>query len=345
MLKKGEVLTKYPPFFSIIIPLYNVEMYLDECIQSVLSQTFSSFELLLVDDGSDDGSGEICDKYKKEYEEKICVIHKKNGGQSSARNAGLEKYIGKYVMFLDSDDILLDNTVLDRIYKQITEQDIVAFPWKEFSTGDNIKNISVVDIFSGVQTNSLMRGKSFLSTMLRIHPEMPWYSWMYVYKSTYIQNNNLKFMEGHLFEDVMFTPNALLGAKWVSILPYPVYGYRVKRQGSTTGLKKLNKYQDMLYAAKYNIQKIQKRYDISGSLQKSLCSSFANLYFAAMISVYALPNKKEQYVLIQNLKQDKWVADYARGKKQVVARILIKLIGFMPTVWILNFRRRIMEGK
>lgn len=89
--------------FSIIVPVYNVEAYLDECIQSVLEQTYTDFELILVDDGSKDNSGTICDRWAQ-HDSRVFVVHKQNGGLSSARNEGLRHITGQYVMFLDSDD-------------------------------------------------------------------------------------------------------------------------------------------------------------------------------------------------------------------------------------------------
>lgn len=90
---------------SIIVPIYNAEKYLNKCIDSILSQTFTDFELILVDDGSTDGSPFILDRYK-EYDPRVVVIHKPNGGVSSARNAGIEVALGKYILFIDSDDYI-----------------------------------------------------------------------------------------------------------------------------------------------------------------------------------------------------------------------------------------------
>lgn len=90
---------------SVIIPVYNVEMYLEQCLDSVLSQTYHNLEVILVDDGSADTSGTICDQYK-EKDARVKVIHKKNGGLSSARNAGLELAKGDWIGFVDSDDYL-----------------------------------------------------------------------------------------------------------------------------------------------------------------------------------------------------------------------------------------------
>ena len=93
------------PEISIIVPIYNVEKYLPRCIESILAQTFTNFELILVNDGSEDDSGEVCDRYAKE-DKRIKVIHKKNGGVSSARNAGLKNSIGNYIGFVDPDDYI-----------------------------------------------------------------------------------------------------------------------------------------------------------------------------------------------------------------------------------------------
>ena len=91
------------PKISIIVPVYKVELYLEKCINSILNQTFKDFELILVDDGSPDRCGEICDEYAKK-DNRIVVVHKENGGQASARNVGLDIARGDYIGFVDSDD-------------------------------------------------------------------------------------------------------------------------------------------------------------------------------------------------------------------------------------------------
>ena len=101
---------------SIIIPVYNVEKYLFRCVNSILSQTYSDIEIILVDDGSPDNSPELCDEIAQ-TDSRVVVIHKKNGGLSSARNAGLDIAKGDYVFFIDSDDWLSSNTVLENFYK------------------------------------------------------------------------------------------------------------------------------------------------------------------------------------------------------------------------------------
>lgn len=105
------------PTISVIVPVYEAEKYLNECIESILNQTFSDLELILVDDGSTDRSGEICDAYKKQ-DARVRVLHKKNGGVSSARNTGIELSRGTYLTFVDSDDYLTTGA-LEKLYMDI----------------------------------------------------------------------------------------------------------------------------------------------------------------------------------------------------------------------------------
>lgn len=115
------------PIISVIVPVYKAEKYLHKCVDSLLEQTFTDFEILLVDDGSPDKSGEICDEYA-EKDSRIRVFHKENGGVSSARNLALDNAKGEFVMFLDSDD-WLDNVCLDVCINTINDNvlDVLQF--------------------------------------------------------------------------------------------------------------------------------------------------------------------------------------------------------------------------
>ncbi|HDT8050800.1 TPA: glycosyltransferase, partial [Enterococcus faecalis] len=105
------------PKISIIVPVYNVEKYLEKCVRSILAQTFTDFELILVDDGSPDSSGAMCDQFA-EQDQRVKVIHKENGGLSDARNAGIEIATGEYLGFVDSDDYIADD-MYETLYNQI----------------------------------------------------------------------------------------------------------------------------------------------------------------------------------------------------------------------------------
>ena len=119
-------------FFSVIVPVYNVEKYLNECVDSILTQTFEDFELVLVDDGSTDTSGDICNQYAQN-DCRVKVIHKQNGGQSTARNLGVKNATGKYAVFLDSDDFISDKNFFGDLAKKIKEDtDVVVFKYCKY---------------------------------------------------------------------------------------------------------------------------------------------------------------------------------------------------------------------
>ena len=137
------------PFFSVLIPVYNVERYLSICLESVLKQDFADYEVIIIDDGSKDGSGRICDDYVSRYPDKIRVQHKDNQGLISARRAGLKLANGRYVCFLDSDDCWMDNT-LSRLHEVIeaTNSDVVMFEWKRIDANGKELNSTELTPFS-----------------------------------------------------------------------------------------------------------------------------------------------------------------------------------------------------
>ena len=122
--------------FSVVVPVYNVEKYLRECVDSILAQSFEDFELILVDDGSKDSSGAICDEYAQQ-DARVKVIHKENGGQSTARNLGIEAAKGEFAIFLDSDDMICDNNFFADIHGVAEgNTDVIVFRYcKYYSDG------------------------------------------------------------------------------------------------------------------------------------------------------------------------------------------------------------------
>ena len=135
-------------FFSVIVPVYNVEKYLNECVDSILSQTFTDFELILVDDGATDNSGAICDEYAQR-DCRVRVIHKENGGQSTARNRGVDEARGQYIIFLDSDDLIATpDYFMDLKNNLLPETDVLIFRYCKYYNASKIDdcNISLANI-------------------------------------------------------------------------------------------------------------------------------------------------------------------------------------------------------
>ena len=174
-------------FFSVIVPVYNVEKYLHECVDSILRQTFSDFELILVDDGSKDTSGNICDEYAAK-DQRVKVIHKENGGQSTARNLGVKLAKGEYAVFLDSDDMFADNHFLEDLKnKSEKNPDIIVFRYcKYYEDGrTNECGISLSDIDNSCKADllrELVRRDAFFCSC-----------WSKCTKMCILKDNNIEF--------------------------------------------------------------------------------------------------------------------------------------------------------
>ncbi len=212
------------PLISVIVPIYNVENYLERCLQSILSQTYRNLEIILVDDGSKDSCGEICDNFQKK-DKRIKVIHKENGGLSDARNKGLDIATGEYISFIDSDDWIDLKTYEISIRKmQECNAQIVAFNvlWvydgKEF-TPDLSAEYEIMDSEQAILTTV---GNTKVRTT----------AWNKLYKADLI--GDFRFIKGKLNEDEFFTFKILDRAEKIVYLHRECY-YYFQRSNSIMG--------------------------------------------------------------------------------------------------------------
>lgn len=183
------------PKISIIIPVYNVEQYLPRCIDSILAQTFTNFELILIDDGSTDSSGKICDKYS-EKDSRVKVIHKENGGLSSARNVGLGNAAGKYISFIDSDDYV-SSDYLEYLHSLIKKYDADVVSANYILTYSNKVN------FISRKKEQLIIGKEkilfFYLKQDKMNKKNDFPVWIKLYKKELF--DGIQFPSGKLYED------------------------------------------------------------------------------------------------------------------------------------------------
>lgn len=209
------------PKFSIIIPVYNVAPYLRECLDSVLSQTIEDFEVLAVDDGSTDGSCQIIDEYAVR-DQRITVLHKVNGGVSSARNAGIDLAQGEYVCFVDGDDIV-SPTYLQDLYEAMGDADSSMGGFQTFGLPDNPGRI-VVPKIKKIDTleENLMRFYDIQNSLSQR------YLWNRMFKASVTQKHHIRFHEGVYYkEDGLFVVQFLcLSNGRVGITDSLVYNYR-----------------------------------------------------------------------------------------------------------------------
>lgn len=233
--------------FSVVIPIYNVEKYIGTLIESLQKQTLKDFEMILVDDGSPDKSGEICDSYAKQ-DTRIHVVHKKNEGVSAARNDGLLLARGKYVIFCDSDDWLPENALEAFFYEgEKNGADVII--------GDVYKNENgkdeVINLFAHnfVTEDTVFIDKIIQTDFYRTYCPLPhsnglghFYGgpWNKAVRLDFLKKNNIKFdvrVKG-IYDDILYTAYILAYAQKVSYITTPVYYYRVIPASITHTFKK-----------------------------------------------------------------------------------------------------------
>ena len=202
---------------SVIIPVYKTEKYLKKCVESVIAQTFEDLEIILVDDGSPDNSGAICDELKK-TDGRISVIHKANGGLSSARNAGIDKASGEYLGFVDSDD-WIEPEMFEVLMHRLLENDadISCCNMKRIRQDDEvpiIKDLSLDAVYSGYEA---------AVRLLDDDAKILYHMGCKLYKADLFKNRSLR--EGILFEDFQIMPSLLIAADRVVCTGEPLYDY------------------------------------------------------------------------------------------------------------------------
>ena len=211
------------PEISVIVPVYKVEQYIHRCVDSILEQTFSDIQVILVDDGSPDICGEICEEYARR-DGRIRVIHKENGGLSDARNAGIPCAEGKYIIFIDSDDYIGED-MLEYLYTNITEADA------------DMATCGCIDVYSDrtepqkEEPVFVCSGEEAFRYILRGHT-IRGEIWNKLIRKSLVEN--LRFPKGRLYEDIYYTADLMQRVRKVSVGTKPEY-YYLHRADSITG--------------------------------------------------------------------------------------------------------------
>ena len=228
--------------FSVIIPVFNVEKYLRACLDSVLTQSFSDWEAVCVNDGSTDGSASILAEYTAK-DDRFRVVEQPNGGLSAARNTGVKNVTGEYVLFLDSDD-WLETDALETLAGNLDGEDMLCFSGrryleleKRFLPSDQLEERVYQSGMDYYNENALQRRDfAFVCVVLR------------AYRRSFLDENALRFKEGIFHEDNLFTPQACYFARRVKVLNRCLYDYRVRDNSITTTYNE-KRIRDMLETA------------------------------------------------------------------------------------------------
>lgn len=220
------------PLISVIVPIYNVEKYLDECVQSLLHQTYHNLEIVLVDDGSPDKCPQMCEQYAKE-DTRVKVIHKKNGGLSEARNVGMEIASGEYLMFVDSDD-WVDLEMVEKLFRLLKEYDAQISACGYYNENEEQNG----EIYSGYGIETLLT--IFKQGIFGCNGNRVWGK-LYDIKCL----ERMRFPVGKLYEDVAFTPYLYFKNPKIVMLNEGLYYYR-EREGSIMQVSKSNTSLDLI---------------------------------------------------------------------------------------------------
>ena len=323
---------------SFILPIYNVEQYLEECVDSILTRMTDDCEIILVDDGTKDSSGTICDRYA-EKDSRIRVIHKENGGLSSARNAGLAMARGTYIAFVDSDDKIYSDSVpkiLDWIRSGGTDMCFLEAD-KFFPDGTRYGLGECID---GEQLRSRSREEAI--TYLASRPKYPGSAWAKLYRREFLLENDLHFPYDRRYsEDLGFIRDCILTARDFDALNMPFYQYRKNRQGSITSNITSKNFKDLLLFVSESDEKLDVR-KTKDPVAHTIMSFVAYEYAILLYLYHSLPRADKQEVHAK-LKAYSWTLRYARTKKGKIISLVCRLFGIRFTAFLLKQYRRTVE--
>ena len=292
--------------FSIIVPVYNVKDYLEECVDSIINQDYLDREIILVDDGSDDGSEDICDKYKVFHDVK--VVHKDHGGLSSARNAGISEAEGEYLIFIDSDDKLMAGAL--SLIADSLNNNVDVLVTELYNCFDWDTELVPSQLFG---MPNIGCKNDFVKFMFK-KKEHLWASVQYIVNRKLVLNNELMFKIGLLHEDIDWTYRLLDVVNSYAFMNKPWYLRRVNREGSITNTPNIKRVHDIntiihdLFNNKnyYSDLSIKEKSVVLRSLNGSmlysivLCKKMESLTNSAIISEYK--NNRELFKYYSSVK-------------------------------------------
>ena len=304
---------------SIIVPVYQVENYIRQCIDSILAQTFTDFELILVDDGSKDQSGKICDEYAG-MDQRVKVIHKENGGLSDARNKGMDQAVGNYFMFIDSDDYI-SLTMVESLYKSILNEnaDIAACNFLYFFENDRKKDFST-DIKSEVLSGT----EIFYNRKNERNYGIWTVAWNKLYKRETF--GKVRFRFGKFHEDEFWANDIYQMDIKVITIPECLYYYRQRNNG-IMGKESIERHLNILEAFQERILIYLEEQQYSDQAYKVLIYSLEYLEKSKRL----ITNRNEQKHFIQAEEQTKDIIRQLKKRKlSKVKRVSLVFIGINP---------------
>ncbi|MCD0469423.1 glycosyltransferase [Flavobacterium sp. JAS] len=315
-------------FFSIIVPVYNVEVYLPQCLESILCQSFSNFELILVNDGSTDSSLEICKQYQKNFHQ-IKLIDKKNGGLSDARNKGLLAAKGDYIIFTDSDDYWIGNQVLEDLNDLIkeTNPDVIIHEESRFFSENDVTckyNQKFIKTKSGKFEDEIIN--------LVYYDLYVASAWDKVIKRSILIDNQLFFPVGRKSEDIEWCGKLMHYLKTFSIYSKSFYTYRQVRKGSITTTVSAKHIEDVYTMVKNGLNSEETESQI---INKAIENYWACNYVVILKDFYVLSSKTQKQIW-NDLVSWKYLLQNGRNIKVNKVMKFYSFLSFKAVIFFLN---------
>lgn len=312
---------------SIIVPIYNVESYIYECLCSIYTGTLSKFEVICVDDCGTDNSIKIVKQFVKDnniVNLKI-INHEKNLGLSEARNTGLANSLGKYICFLDSDD-KIDSKCLKKAVREALKNDLDIIEGNYLEIFETDISITTNNL-NNKEEKGIMTGDQYYCDVCFNNNYTPMV-WSRLYKRDYLISNNLKFVSGLKFEDEEFTPRALINAKSIKYVNYPFYIYRRRDDSITTNMMKNNNWVNHYLTIIESLNSFAKTIEYQKSYQflmNRIADITLSLYKNPIAYGCSTENIKEIVKMVKSKKMYKYC--------QKSFKLSIKIQGYIMMSW------------
>lgn len=299
---------------SIIIPVYNVQKYINCCVKSILNQCLENYEIILVNDGSSDDSGRICDKLK-EKNDNIKVIHQKNMGLSAARNSGIKIASGEYLMFVDGDDYINSEVNLDKIIKSLTGE-VIQYKWVYFYEKSNKfiyfkdkKSYEDVTNFKQVLENKVQDGSISVSACDKF------------VKRQVIINNNLYFKEGIFSEDLEWSLRLYQHIQSIKTINENIYVYRQQRKDSIT-----SKIKEKNVISLYDIINYWYNYKYLDDITKRTYLGYLSYHYIILLTIINKKNCSKE--MKKNIYSIRSILDYTNNDKANFSKKIMNIFGY-----------------
>lgn len=307
---------------SVIVPVYNVENYLNECVESIVAQSYSDIEIILVDDGSSDDSPRLCEEWKAK-DSRITCIHKANGGASTARNEGIRACTGDYVIFMDADDYWDDNHFLEQAVDSMTtsQADVAVFGWKKVSDKGSFAEFVPKAGISIIE--SVKNGDFNMSPTIKL------------VKADLLKDNDIYFRTGVINEDMEWCAKIFLAAEKLDSLAMSPYCYR-QHQGSVTHVTNYDYARD-----------VESNYNYCLQLQQYMTSEKREAYqyylargMSMLVIILSSYDKNERQHYNQFVCNNLQVLRYSRRLREKLIWLAIKVFGIELTETLLRRARK-----